>query len=43
MLPTPLPPFIGHRSPRVLVVENEPDPVYEPIEVGIVLLQGSAP
>jgi len=43
VLPTPLPPFIGHRSPRVLVVENEPDPVYEPIEVGIVLLQGSSP
>ncbi len=43
MLPTPLPPFTGNRSPRLLAVENEPDPVYEPIEVGIVLLQGSAP
>mgnify|MGYP001577535783 FL=1 len=37
----PLQPFIGAHSPRILVVDDEPGSVYEPIEVGIVLLQGS--
>ena len=41
MLQMPLQPFIGAHSPRILVVDDEPGSVYEPIEVGIVLLQGS--